>query len=157
MCMKLAKLRKENALTQKQAAEMIGIPYRTYLRYEENESYFNTYKYKKIYQDLQNLVKVDEEHGILTIDKIKKLLLPILDKYSISYCYIFGSYARNEARANSDVDLLINTDITGLKFYGLVEEIREALHKKVDLLRLQDLKNDNPIVLEILKEGIKIK
>ena len=157
MCMKLAKLRKENALTQKQAAEMIGIPYRTYLRYEENESYFDTYKYKKIYQDLENLVKVDEEHGILTIDKIKKLLLPILDKYSISYCYIFGSYARNEARANSDVDLLIDTDITGLKFYGLVEEMREALHKKVDLLRLQDLKNDNPIALEILKEGIKIK
>ena len=157
MCMKLAKLRKENALTQKQAAEMIGIPYRTYLRYEENESYFDTYKYKKIYQDLDNLVKVDEEHGILTIDKIKKLLLPILDKYSISYCYIFGSYARNEARANSDVDLLIDTDITGLKFYGLVEEMREALHKKVDLLRLQDLKNDNPIALEILKEGIKIK
>ena len=42
-------------------------------------------------------------------------------------------------------------------FFELVEEIRTTLHRKVDLLRLNDLKNDNPIVLEVLKHGIRIK
>ena len=69
---------------------------------------------------------------------------------------MFGSYSRGEARENSDIDLLIDTDITGLQFFELVEEIRTSLHKKIDLLRLKDLSSDNPIILKILKEGIRI-
>ena len=56
----------------------------------------------------------------------------------------------------SDIDLLISTSITGMKFYDLVESLREGLKKKVDLLTLDQL-NDNPELLnEILKDGIKI-
>ena len=154
--MELIEIRKENGLTQKAAASLVGIPYRTYVRYEENESYRDSYKYKKILDDLLNLTRIDEEHGVLSISKIREVLLPILDKHNVSFCYLFGSYARGEARENSDVDLLIQTDITGMAFFKLVEEMRTALKKKVDLLRLDDLKNDNPIIIEVLKEGIKI-
>lgn len=44
----------------------------------------------------------------------------------------------------------------GLKFYGLVEEIRTALHKKVDVLDINQLKNNMELIQEILKDGIKI-
>ena len=154
--MNLIDIRKENSLTQKDAAMLIGIPYRTYIRYEENESYKDSYKYKKILEDLLNATRIDENKGVLTIDKIKSLLVPILTKHNISRCYLFGSYARNEAKENSDIDLLIDTDITGLAFFELAEEIRETLHKKIDLLRLKDLAENNPIAVTILKEGIKI-
>ncbi len=154
--MKLVDIRKEHGLTQKQAAELVGIPYRTYVRYENDPSYVGTYKYQKIVEDLINKLRIDEEHGILSLDKIKKLLIPILDKHNIKYCYLFGSYARGEARDNSDIDLLVDTDITGMSFFALVEEIRDTLHKKIDLLRLIDLTSNNPIILEILKEGIRI-
>ena len=50
----------------------------------------------------------------------------------------------------------MDTDITGLDFLNLVEELRDTLHKKVDLLRLSDLQSNNPIILEILKEGIRL-
>lgn len=155
-CMQLVELRKENNLTQKEAALLVGIPYRTYIRYEENPSYVNSFKYRMILNELLNKIKIDEEHGFLTINKIKELLIPILDSHDIKMCYLFGSYARGTQKENSDVDLLVDTDITGLAFFALIEEIRETLHKKIDLLRLKDLKNDNPIILEILKEGIKI-
>lgn len=154
--MNLKELRKKHGLTQKEAASLIGVPYRTYIRYEENESYVKTYKYKKMMEDLIDILKVDEEHGILTVDKIKKVLIPILKKHEIKYCYLFGSYARGDAQERSDIDLLIDTEITGLSFFKLVEEIREALCKKVDLLRLKDLEEGNPIILAILKEGIRI-
>ena len=154
--MNLVEIRKQNGLTQKEAATLIGIPYRTYIRYEENEAYSSSYKYRMIMDDLTNKLRIDEEHGILSMERIKEALIPILHKNNISYCYLFGSYSRGEARENSDVDLLIDTDITGLQFFDLVEEIRTALHKKIDLLRLSDLSSDNPIILKILKEGIRI-
>ena len=155
--MKLVEIRKQNGLTQKEAATLFGVPYRTYLRYEESDSYLDSFKYRMMVEDLSNKLRIDEEHGVLSLDKIKSLLLPILDSKKITKCYLFGSYARQEARENSDVDLLVDTDITGLDFFNLVEEMRVALNKKVDLLRLKDLSSDNPIILEILKEGIKIK
>ena len=154
--MELKTLRKEKKLTQKQASEIVGVPYRTYCRYEENQNYKASYKYKKIYDDLFNATKVDETHGLLSVDDIKRKIFPILDKHNISYCFLFGSYARGEAKETSDVDLLVDTQITGLDFLVLVEKLRNALGKKVDLLRLSDLQLNNPIVLEILKEGIRL-
>ena len=154
--MTLKDLRKKKKISQKAASELIGIPYRTYCRYEEESKYVGSYKYKKIYQDLFDATKVDEEHGILSLEDIKELLIPLLNKSNINYCYLFGSYARGMAKETSDVDLLVDTDINGIDFFMLVERIRTTLGKKVDLLRLSDIQDRNPIALEILKEGIRI-
>lgn len=154
--MTLKELRKVNKLTQKEAALLINIPYRTYVRYEESGASKDSFKYQMLLRVLEEKTRIDEEHGIVSIDKIKELLIPILKSKKISYCYLFGSYARGSQKENSDIDLLVDTDITGLDFLMLVEEIRNTLHKKIDLLRLKDLKSDNPIVIEILKDGIRL-
>ena len=62
----------------------------------------------------------------------------------------------NTATEASDVDLLISTNVRGLKFYGLVEEIRSAFHKKVDVLDLNQLSDNFELTKEILRDGIKI-
>ena len=62
-------------------------------------------------------------------------------------------YAAKEA---SDIDLLISSNATGIKFFGLIEELRENLKKKVDLLDVNQLNNNLELLKEILKEGIKI-
>ena len=54
----------------------------------------------------------------------------IFDKYDVNFCYLFGLYAKSKATPTSDVDLLISGKVKGLKYYGLVEEIRTVLHKK---------------------------
>ena len=155
--MNLQEKRKSYQISQRQASEILGIPLRTYARYEEDESYSDSYKYKKIMEDLDKAFFVDEEHGLLTVEKIKTIVLPVLEEHNINFAYLFGSYATGEARENSDVDLLVDTSITGLAYFQLVEELRTKLRKKVDLLRLSDIEPDNPISIEILKNGIKIK
>ena len=154
--MLLRETRNKYGLTQKQAALLIGIPYRTYVRYEESDSFSNSYKYRKMVEDLENRLRIDEEHGVLKLSDIKAALIPVLERHNISFCYLFGSYARGDASQTSDVDILVDTDITGFDYFSLVEEIRQALSKKIDLLRLCDLKPDNPIIVEILKEGVRI-
>ena len=45
------------------------------------------------------------------IDEIREKVTPIAKKYDIKEVYLFGSYARGEADENSDVDLVIVSDI----------------------------------------------
>ena len=154
--MTLKELRKQNGLTQTQAAQLVGIPFRTYIRYEGEFAGKDSFKSQMIFNTLKEKTIIDEERGILTIERIKERVVPILRKHKISFCYLFGSYAKGCPKATSDIDLLVDTELSGLKFFNLVEEIRTVLNKKIDLLRLSDLKTDNPIVLEILKEGIRL-
>lgn len=53
-------------------------------------------------------------------------------------------------------DLLISANVKGLKYYGLVEEVRTVLHKKVDVLDIDQLKDNFELTQEILRDGIKI-
>lgn len=99
---------------------------------------------------------IDEEHGLLTIEDITRKCSKVLEQYDINFCYLFGSYAKGKATATSDVDLLISANVKGLKFYGLVEEIRGALRKKVDILDINQLKDNIELTEEIFKDGIKI-
>lgn len=51
--------------------------------------------------------------------------------------WIFGSFARGEERADSDVDILVvldNSTSVGLKFFGMYEDLKELLGRNVDLV-----------------------
>lgn len=154
--MNLKELRCQGNITQREASEITGIPLRTYLRYENDDSKSDSLKYMYAMERLAEYAKTDEEHGILTIDDIRGKLEPILKNHGVEYCILFGSYAKNLATERSDVDLLIRTNLTGLSFYGLVEEIQQSLHKKTDLLRIEDIVQNTELVSEILKYGVKI-
>ena len=54
------------------------------------------------------------------------------------------------------MDLLISTETTGLRFYELTETLREALHKKVDLLDLKQLMKNEELLRTILRDGVRI-
>ena len=105
---------------------------------------------------LSEINPIDEEHGIIDIEYIKQKCETVFEKYDVDFCYLFGSYAKGKANPISDVDLLISSNVKGLKFYGLVEEIRTALHKKVDVLDVNQLKDNLELMQEILKDGVKI-
>ena len=152
----LKKLRKENRFTQKQAADFFEMSLRSYITYENDETKYNSIKYKYMVEKLYQRSLVDEEHGILSIGDIKEKVSRILNDYDVDYCYLFGSYAKGTENQKSDIDLLISTKTSGLKFYGLVERLREELHKRIDLLNVNQLENNIELLNEILKEGIKI-
>ena len=60
------------------------------------------------------------------------------------------------AKEDSDVDICVNTTLTGLKFVGFVEQLHQALKKNVDAIRFQELKDNLDLLNEIMKDGIKI-
>ena len=124
--------------------------------YENDEKKQGSLKYKYILEKLSEINPIHEEHGIIDIEYITEKCGNVFQKYDVNFCYLFGSYAKSKAKPTSDVDLLISANVKGLKFYGLVEEIREALHKKVDVLEINQLKDNLELTQEILKDGIKI-
>lgn len=154
--MTLRELRKNKGITQQEAADFVGVPLRTYSNYENDIKKQTSIKYKYIVEKLYTYGYVDEENGVLTLEEIRKTCVSILSKYPVEYCYLFGSYAKGKASATSDVDLLVCTTLSGLKFYGLVEELRENLKKKVDVLDQKQLIDNIELTNEILKDGIKI-
>ncbi len=153
---KLKKMRIEKNLTQQQAAEFMGISLRSYKSYENDEEKIGTLKYNYMIEKLSEINPIDESHGVINIEYIQQKCEKVFEEYEIEFCYLFGSYAKGKATPESDVDLLISTEVSGLKFYGLVEEIRTALHKKVDVLNMNQLTDNPELTKEILKDGIKI-
>ena len=149
-------IRTEKKLTQQQVAGLVGISLRSYKSYENDEDKVGTLKYNYILEKLQGINPIDEDHGILEMDFIKEKCRQVLDDYPVNYCILFGSYAKEKATESSDVDLLISSDVKGLKFYGMVEKLRNALHKKVDVLNVEQLRDNLGLTEEILKDGIRI-
>jgi hypothetical protein len=153
--MTLKELRIDKGLTQVECSKFLQVPYRTYIRYESGEKQ-DSIKYQYMIEKLSKYGFIDEEHGLLTIDNIKEICADVFAQYDVQYCYLFGSYAKGKATEKSDVDLLVCMPVNGLKFYELVEVLRERMHKKVDLLDQSQLENNSALVQEILRDGIRI-
>jgi len=72
----------------------------------------------------------------MDIQSIKAKITPILKDQGVIKAAVFGSYATGEAKANSDVDLLV--ELAGRKslfdLVGLKLDLEDVLNKKVDLL-----------------------
>ena len=70
-----------------------------------------------------------------TIDEIKIIVMPIAKKYGVDKVCLFGSYARGEAGATSDLDFVIDKGrLHGLKLAGMLGDLQEVFGKNVDLL-----------------------
>ena len=62
-------------------------------------------------------------------------------RYPVHRMALFGSYARGEARSDSDVDLLVEVDPSiGLRFVTLAEDLERLLGLPVDLVSQRALK-----------------
>ena len=99
----LKTIRLEKALTQKEAAERLGVSLRSYVTYENDESRSDTSKYRFLCHELSGLDPLDEEHGILSMEDIIKKCADVFQDYNVNYCYLFGSYAKGKAGESSDV------------------------------------------------------
>lgn len=154
--MNLKKVRISKKISQAQAAEALGVSLRSYASYENDTSKVDSMKYEFMINKLNELYLLDEDNGLLTIEEIKSCCKIIFEKYNIEFCYLFGSYAKGIATEKSDIDLLISCDIKGLKYYALVEELREVIKKRLDILEIKQLENNIELTHEILKSGVKI-
>jgi len=69
-------------------------------------------------------------------NEIKSQILPILRKAEVSHSFIFGSYAKNKYKKNSDLDLLVefNKSKSLLDLIALKLKLEKKIGIKVDIL-----------------------
>jgi predicted nucleotidyltransferase len=76
---------------------------------------------------------------IINILREKKPAL--MQKYPISELGLFGSYARGDFDAGSDIDILVDFNgRIGIKFISLAHELEDAFRTKVDLVSRKGIK-----------------
>ena len=95
---------------------------------------------------------------IYTINEIKQILKKILQNMPVYSVVLFGSYAKNLATANSDLDLVIDTreQLMGYKLYSLITKIEEEFNKNIDAFEKSEIIENSKIDEEIKKTGVVV-
>jgi predicted nucleotidyltransferase len=93
---------------------------------------------------------------VYDIAEIKERLVPIFKDNRVKRAVLFGSYAKGEAGPRSDIDILVDSGLRGLDFVGLIEFVREALQKNVDVFDVCYVKKGSRVEREIAETGVPI-
>ncbi len=72
------------------------------------------------------------------MDQLKSVLVPIFQKNKVRKATLFGSYGKGNPTVHSDVDLLADSGLRGLAFFGPVDDVCESLRCPVDLIDRYD-------------------
>ena len=100
----------------------------------------------------------------LTEDKIIRLLNEhrnILRKFKVKRIGLFGSYVRGEQKRQSDIDFLVEFDLTAFgenfdgyydNFIDLVSDLEDLFGKKVDLITIGSL---SPYIQPYVEKEVK--
>ena len=84
---------------------------------------------------------------IYTIDEIRKKVQPIAEKYKLNKVSLFGSYARGEATAESDIDLYIQASKYSYSEIpwaagAMYSEFESAFGKPIDIVTVRSVREN---------------
>jgi predicted nucleotidyltransferase len=158
MDMIIKEARAEYGLTQKELSEITDIPLRTIENWESGKRTPSPWVEKMVYNYLKQYPKnqygiITETKGIYEVNQIREALLPLTFKYDIKRFILYGSYAKGKPEPQSDIDLVVDGSIKGIKFFGLLEDINNTFVKSVDLIHLSQI-NTNSEIYESIMKGI---
>ena len=86
-----------------------------------------------------------------TTDELLAKVLPLLAKYPVRKAALFGSYARNEQSADSDLDILLEFyEPIGLSYGSLYLDLKEAVPVTIGLMTVAGLEEQS----ENFKESV---
>ncbi|MBR5420779.1 MAG: nucleotidyltransferase domain-containing protein [Lachnospiraceae bacterium] len=96
--------------------------------------------------------------GTIAFDDIVSIVRPLADKYKIQEVYLFGSYARNEATQDSDLDFLVEggDQFRLTMIFAFAEELRKALNKDVDVFEIHEVNQNSDFYKNIMKERLLV-
>ena len=76
-------------------------------------------------------------------------------QFGVQFIGVFGSFARDDANNNSDIDILYkiekNKKLSIFKYLKLVKHLEDFFNKKIDLVREETLK---PQIKKYIKQDI---
>ncbi len=103
-------------------------------------------------------VSVFMSEKVYTIGEIKDKLNNLLEGTEVLKVTLFGSYAKNMATGESDIDLIIdsNGQLMGFKLFKLISKIEDLFNKNVDAFEKKEIIKDSKIDFEIKNTGVVI-
>ncbi len=93
---------------------------------------------------------------VQSISDITTMLAPVFDDYGVSRAVLFGSVAKGAATDKSDLDLLVDSKLRGLRFVGFMEAVRRTVGMPVDVFDIKHIENGSKIDQEIHLTGVTI-
>lgn len=95
----------------------------------------------------------------LAREEIKRLIVETLKPLGVLRIALFGSFSRNEEKAESDIDILVRLppikkrDLIGLRWFTLDQELEAKLGRPVDLVSEDALQ---PMLREIIEKDLEV-
>ena len=93
---------------------------------------------------------------VYSISRLRDILTPIFQRNQVKRAILFGSYGKGTATTRSDVDIMVDSGLRGLAYFGLVDEVCESLDCDVDLIDIADIVPDSRVDREIRSTGVVI-
>lgn len=90
------------------------------------------------------------------VTEIKNALAPVFASYDISRAVLFGSLAKGGATEKSDLDLMVESRLRGLRFVGFMEAVRQATGLPVDIFDASHIEKGSRLEKEIQASGVTI-
>lgn len=90
---------------------------------------------------------------MVNVNTIQTELFPVFSRYGIKKAVLFGSVSKGTNTENSDIDIMVDSNLKGLKFLGLLEDIKKVSGMDVDLIDVSHIEKNSPVEIEILRTG----
>ena len=96
--------------------------------------------------------------AVCSREELISVIVTLLRKYKAEKAILFGSYAREEADEESDIDLMVigGSSFKPTDIFSLAEELHRSLSKEVDVYELCEIDQDSDFYQTILREGVPI-
>lgn len=94
------------------------------------------------------------KEDVLTLNIIIETVKPVALKYNVESVYLFGSYARGEATADSDLDFLVygGNSFKKTLIFTFAEDLRKAFNRAVDVFEIHEINQDSQFYETIMNE-----
>ena len=93
---------------------------------------------------------------VYTLPQLRAVLVPVFMRYGIQKAVLFGSYGKGTATEKSDIDLLVDSGLRGLRFVGLLDDVQRAVGKDVALFDVTHIQSGSLIDREIQATGVTV-
>ena len=94
--------------------------------------------------------------NVYTVPQLRDILSPVFARYGIRRAVLFGSYGKGTATEKSDVDLLVDSGLRGLRFVGFMDDVQRAVGKEVDVFDVTHIEAGSKIDREIQNTGVTV-
>ena len=95
---------------------------------------------------------------VYKIEELRTMIVSLLQKYGADHAILFGSYARQEADAASDIDLVVfgGAHFDPTDVFCIADDLYRLTGKKVDVYEMREINEGSDFHRTILSEGVRI-